>query len=42
MIAYDSTIADAIAAGHAYDIVSFDFKTAFDKASNKFVYFNAP
>ena len=37
MIAYDAAIADSVAAGHAYDVISFDFKAAFDKATYKFV-----
>ena len=33
----DKIIVDATLAGHHYDIISFDFKAAFDKASHRFV-----
>ena len=36
MISYDATIADAVAAGHSYDFVTFDFKVAFNKSPHKF------
>ena len=37
IIVFDAAIADAVAAGHAYNVISFDLKAAFDKAPHKFV-----
>ena len=36
-LACDATIADIMLAGHAYDLLSFDFKAAFDKVPHRFV-----
>ena len=35
LLSCDTAIADILCANHAYDIVSFDFKAAFDKASHR-------
>ena len=32
LLSYDAVIADLVAGGHCYDIISFDFLKAFDKA----------
>ena len=36
-LACDATIADVMLAGHAYDLLSFDFKAAFDKVPHRYV-----
>ena len=37
ILSCDAIIAKAVSAGHAYDVISFDFKAAFDKAPHRFV-----
>ena len=36
-LACDATIANVILAGHGYDLLSFDFKAAFDKVPHRYV-----
>ena len=36
-LACDATIADVMLAGHAYDLLPFDFKAAFDKVPHRYV-----